>query len=249
MTNALTISTAFSPMAQHLANYQATDGTLGLNAGSIWNATGFTNGYSTIPFCGVNTQQAVEYAKQSQRLNSINIDSNLTLNKQNTAARYLTTSGDDTISRQIAALQRQVKDNKQDNVMTEYGKLVAAVRTYFEDAGYPNVSDEQVKATAERMYAQATGTALVDELKANGNSSFTQGFKQVVTLGLTGNRTYRDNVEQITGEHSKDKLDTAVQWTGRITGGLALFEGVRILSKFAKSSAGKTTFNLLRKVL
>ena len=99
------------------------------------------------------------------------------------------------------------------------------------------------------MYAQATGTALVDELKANGSSSFKQGFKQVFTLGLAGGRTYRENVEQITGEHSKDKLDTAAQWTGRITGGLALFEGVRILSKFAKSSAGKTTFNLLRKVL
>ena len=256
MTYGLGISATDFNTANYVQSVQAMDGlsnaaVSGIYNQSIFGANGF--GYSTIPFAGVNTDQMLEYQRKLNQnnlaINRQNIDSNLTLNKQNQAASRLTTSSDDSISRQIAALQRQVQNNKQDNIMPEYNKLVAAVAQYFEDAGYTNVSEAQIKATAEKMYAQVTGNALVDDIKAHGHSSFGAGFRQVATFGLASGKTTSDNINAITGENSNDALSTAGKWVGRVVGTLTLVEGARVLVKFAKSPAGKTALNVLKKIL
>lgn len=256
MTYGLGISATDFNTANYVQSVQAMDGLSNAAVSGIYNQSIFgTNGfgYSTIPFAGVNTDQMLQYQQQlnnnNLQLNRQNIDSNLTLNKQNQAASKLSTASDDSISRQIASLQRQVQNNKQDNIMPEYNKLVSAVAQYFEDAGYTNVSEAQIKATAEKMYAQVTGNALVDDIKAHGNSAFGQGFKQVMTFGLESGRTASQNIQSITGENSDDAPAIAGKWAGRVVAGAALLEGGRLIAKFAKSPAGKATWNVLKKIL
>lgn len=249
----LGISTTDFNTARYVQSVQAMDGlsnsaVSGIYNQSIFGANGF--GYSTIPFGGVNTTQMLEYQKQINEnnlaLNQQNINSNLALTKQNQAASQLSTASQDSIARQIASLHRQVQNNKQDNVMTEYNKLVSAVAEYYENAGYTNVSEAQIKTTAERMYAQVTGTALVDDLRQHGNTSFGQGFKQVVTFGLETGRTADENISAITGENASDTLSTAGKWAGRITAGVTLAAATKGIVKFAHTKAGRAVFKAVK---
>ena len=167
--------------AQYIQSVSAMDGLSYADVstalgGSIFGANGF--GYSSIPFAGINPSQMLEYQQQLNQntlaLNQQSIDSNLQLSRQNQAASRLTTASDDSISRQVASLQRQIQTNKQENIMQEYNKLLETVRQLYEEAGYNNVSDAEIKATAEKMYAENTGNPLVDDIKAHSDSSFVQ---------------------------------------------------------------------------
>ena len=250
------ISALNANTAQYVQSVQAADGLSYADVstalgGSIFGAGGF--GYSTLPFAGLNTTQMLEYQQQLNQNNLTltrqNIDSNLALSKQNQAASRLTTSSDDSISRQVASLQRQVQGNKQENIMQEYNKLIEAVAQSFEDAGYTDVSEAQVKATAEKMYAQLTGNALVDDIKSHSDSSFKQGWKRVVSFGISTGTSATTNIQQITGENSNNKEEQAAKVAGYAAGVLTLATVARQGFKFLKSPAAKTTWKVLKKIL
>lgn len=242
--------------AQYIQSVSAMDGLSYADVstalgGSIFGANGF--GYSSIPFAGINPSQMLEYQQQLNQntlaLNQQFIDSNLQLSRQNQAASRLTTASDDSISRQVASLQRQVQGNKQENVMQEYNKLIEAVAQSFADAGYTNVSEAQVKATAEKIYAQLTGNALVDDIKAHGDSSFTQGWKKVVSFGISDGKSANENIQEITGENSNNKESKAGKIAGYVAGGLTLATVARQGYKFVKSPVAKTVLKVLKKIL
>jgi hypothetical protein len=242
--------------ARYVQSMQAADGLSDAAVSSIYNQSVFGTGgfgYSTIPFAGTNPSQMLEYQKQYNDNNRIlsrqNIDNNLIISQQQRAASQLSTASDDSISRQISSLQRQVQSNKQDNIMTEYNKLLEAVAQYYQNAGYTNVSEAQIKTTAERLYAQQTSMPLIDDIKAHGHNSFVQGFKQVMSFGVLSGKSADENVAAITGENANDTESKVGKWAGRITAGVVAAESALWLTKFAKSNAGKTAFKILKKVL
>lgn len=243
--------------AQYVQSIQAMDGLSNAAVSGLYNQSIFgTNnnfGYSTVPFSGLNTTQMLQYQKElnnnNLQLNRQNIDSNLTLNRQNQAASQLSTASNDSISRQIAALQRQVQNNKQENIMAEYNKLIETVRAYYETAGYTNVSDAEIKTTAERMYSQVTGSPLVDDIKSHGSTSFGTGFKQVVSFGLSDGTTKDENISSITGENCADNESKAGKIAGQVAGGVTVATAALLVKKVACNKtvqkAVKTAFKWL----
>ncbi|MBR1754152.1 hypothetical protein IJ732_04875 [bacterium] len=236
--------------ARYIQSVQAADNLSNSAVNSIYNQSIFGNngfgtfGYSSIPFAGygVNTAQMLEYQQQYT-------DASLAMNRKNKAATQLSTANDDSVSRQVAALQRQVQGNKQENIQQEYGKLLESVRELYEDAGYANTSEAQIKATAEKMYAQITGNALIDDIKAHGDSSFTQGWKKVVTFGISSGKSANENIQAITGENANNAESVAGKAAGMVAGGATLAFAGRQIFKFVKSPAAKSVWNVIKKVL
>lgn len=233
--------------ARYVQSVQAMDGLSNAAVNSIYNQSifggnGFGSfGYSSIPFAGygMNMDQMLQYQQQYT-------DASLAMNKRNKAASQLSTANDDSVSRQVASLQRQVQGNKQENIMQEYNKLLETVRQLYEDAGYTDVSENQVKATAEKLYAQNTGNALVDDIKAHSDNSFVQGFKNVITFGIAARQNSNENIQQITGENANNAASVAGKVAGGTTAVLTLGVVGKCLYKFAKSPAGKTVGKALK---
>lgn len=173
-----------------------------------------------------------DQAKYQERLENYQIDKQVRLKHKINAAEFESGAADDAVTRQIAILQRKIKDNEQDSVMKEYNKLLTAVETKLINGGsiQQRGSKDQVKAYAEKLYLQSTGKSVVDDLAENGDSSFTHGLKQGALFGagslLTNNRNYEENISAITGE---DESSTSKTWktvgvgtSVGITGGLLL---------------------------
>ncbi|MBQ9688293.1 hypothetical protein IJV79_01510 [bacterium] len=215
----------------------------GLSTGALNTIFSGTSGYSSIPFAGMSYGMNIEQMSQNQEswneYYKQNVRNNIELNKTNKSGSLFATTSEDAITRQIASLQRQIQNNKSGNVMTEYNKLLEAVANYYEECGY-TVSEQQIKSTAERLYAQSTGNALVNDVEAHGDSAFAQGFKQVLTFGLTGHRSANQNIEEITGENADTGASKAGRVAGWIAGGATAFLGT--------IAALKTGKNLLPKI-
>ncbi|HNW25955.1 MAG TPA: hypothetical protein PLG15_06185 [Candidatus Gastranaerophilaceae bacterium] len=129
----------------------------------------------------------VEYQK---RMNGVNFD---------------LTSEEDAITRQIAILQSKIKANEQDQIMSCYNKLLQSAKQQLAAQGIDvsKISNDQLKAYVEKLYNQATGKSMTDEIAENGTGQFWSGFgKGFFGLGtLFGNsRTAQDNISDITGE-------------------------------------------------
>lgn len=151
--------------------------------------------------------------------------------KRNNGINFALTSEEDMVTRQIAILQSKIKANEQDQIMDCYNKLLQSAKQQLKNQGIDvnSVSNDQLKAYVEKLYGQATGKSMTDEIAEHGSGQFGAGFKDgLFGLGwlFTNKRTAKDNIAEITGEPTsrKDKwnrvLGTAV--SAILTAGPAL---------------------------
>ncbi len=155
--------------------------------------------------------------------------------KRMNGASFAMTSEQDMITRQIGILQTKVKNNEQDDIMSCYNKLLETVRQQLRSQGIHNFSNDQVKAYAEKLYFQATGNSLTDDIAQHGGGQFSTGLKQGLFCGLgsllCNNRTAKENIAEITGQDvsKKDKFwkGAGQVISGALTGALAIFAAIK----------------------
>ena len=120
-------------------------------------------------------------------------------------------------------MNSQIKADNQDNVKAEYNKLLAAVETAYGSQIPAGTSAEdrqaQIKAYAERLYAQQTGSYISDDIRSNSSSSFMSGLKQVLSFGSASNTTADENISNIEGT-AQTKKSKGAKIAGNIVGGL-----------------------------
>lgn len=106
-----------------------------------------------------------------------------------------------TIERQVRILEQQIKANNQDNVKTEYNKLLQAIKSAYGSQLQGTEEDKMLtlKQYADQIYSQYTGSYMVDDIKANGRSSFGDGFMKIFSFGMGNKTSAAENIEMITG--------------------------------------------------
>lgn len=191
---------------------------------------GRNQGYG--PGSEVSNMTQMEYLKYQEDMENFQIDKQLRQQKKMASAEFSTTAADDSITRQIGVLQRKIKNNEQDCVYSEYNKLAQLVDVKLKEGGYisADAPKDQVRAHAEKMYFEATGKSVTDDLTENGDSSFTHGLKQGfcgVGWMLTNNKNYEDNISDITGECKDSSASTwqkvGIATSAVVTGVLGFF--------------------------
>jgi len=167
-----------------------------------------------------------EYLKYQEKMENYQIDKQVRQQKRLANAEFSATAADDAVTRQIGILQRKIKNNEQDTVLTEYTKLVNSVKIKLKEGGYINAqtSDSEIKARAEKMYFEATGKSVTQDLTDNGDSGFVHGLKMGLGCGLgsllTNKKDYQDNIAAITGEAKNSTTNTWTTIGAFISGGL-----------------------------
>ena len=162
------------------------------------------------------------------------IDRQVKLYKNQNNAQFQMSAQTDGISKQVQVLAEKAQGNKQNAVQAAYNKLVASVKDSYgaQLQGTADEKDAQARAYAERIYAQQTGSLLTDDIRANADGSFIEGFKQVVTLGLGNRRTSEENVAKINGT-AVSTGESAKKYLGYAAGGATLALGGTMLYKFS----------------
>ena len=148
-------------------------------------------------------------------------------------AQFQMASQTENISRQIQILRTEIVNNNQDNVKAEYNKLLAAVKASYGSQIAKGVSPEeaeaQVKAYAERLYAQQTGSYITDDIKKHSSGQFWSGMKQIFTFGLGNTVTADENIAMINGT-KQTTGSKASKIAGNVVGGL--FGGLLAVGSF-----------------
>ena len=189
---------------------------MGLDVSSLMNSSFISspymtpmNGYMGLGTFGLlngNTEQwqQMQQAQMQnmQRWDNFGINRQVQMFQNQNNAQFQIASQNSDIQRQIQILNSQIKANHQDNIKTEYKKLLRSVEAQY-SSQLQGMSDEQkqakLKAYAEQMYTQVTGSYITDDIRANSSSSFVSGIKQVLTFGLSNRTTADENIAMIEG--------------------------------------------------
>ena len=156
-------------------------------------------------------------------------------------AQFKMASQTEAISRQINILQNQIKADNQDNVKKEYDKLLVAVNNSYGSQMQTGLTaeekDAQIRAYAERLYTQQTGTYITDDIREHSSSSFVSGLKRVLTLGLGSKTTADENIAKIEGTDLTRKTKSqklAGEIVGALLGGVGTLAAFFITKKYVK---------------
>ena len=199
-----------------------------LNANTAMGGMGYGYGMGmTTPYTGVGTFGNVlnpQYQMQTmQQWDNFGISRQVAQYQNQNNAQFQMASQTENISRQIQILRSEIQSNNQDNVKAEYNKLLAAVKASYGSQIAAGVSEEeaeaQVKAYAERLYAQQTGAYITDDIKNNSSGSFWSGVKQILTFGFGNKTTADENIAMINGT-KQTTGSKASKVAGNIVGGL-----------------------------
>ena len=148
-------------------------------------------------------------------------------------AQFQMAAQTENIARQIQILKTEIQNDNQNNIKAEYNKLLAAVKASYGSQIAKGVSPEeaeaQVKAYAERLYAQQTGSYITDDIKNNSSGSFWSGVKQILTFGLGNKTTADENIAMINGT-KQTTGSKASKIAGNVVGGL--FGGLLAVGSF-----------------
>ena len=165
-----------------------------------------------------------QYQMQTmQQWDNFGIDRQVSMYQNQNNAQFRMQGQNNSIARQIQVLSSQIKADNQDNVKAEYDKLLAAVKSAYGSQVNKNLSpedqDAQIRAYAEQLYAQQTGTYITDDIRANSSSSFMSGLKQILTFGFGNKTTADENISRIEGTNQTTK-SKASKIAGNVVGGL-----------------------------
>ena len=182
-------------------------------------SSGIGMGYGLGTFGGVLNPQ---YQMQTmQQWDNFGVNRQVAAYQNQNNAQFQMASQTENISRQIQILSSQIKANNQDNVKVEYNKLLAAVRSSYGSQLAPGITQEdkeaQIKAYAERLYAQQTGTYISDDIRNHSSSQFVSGLKQVFSFGLGNKTTADENIAMIEGTQ-QTRASKASKIAGNVVG-------------------------------
>lgn len=187
------------------------------------------NPYNMTPEEYINYQK--QYMKGQDQLEDMQIDRQVNRKKRLEAANFSSNAAENKVSQAVAVLNGAVIRNEQDHIIPLYSNLVASVREKLKETnGFVEIDDSQVRAEAQRVYAENTGRSLAEDVSQNGHGAFTHGFLKGATFGLlSDNKNSDENVAYITGE-PRSKSSYAASTTGTVIGGtLAVLGGVLAL--------------------
>ncbi len=193
-------------------------------------------------FANMQKEQSIIAIETQKELDKMQLGAQVDQKHQREVAEFQATAAEDVITRQCGILKDKIKENEQGHVAEEYTKLVQAVREKFAEAGYKNVDEVQVKAQAEKLYYNATGARLVDDIEKYGDSEFVTGLKQVASFGtglFTSNVSAKDNIAGINGGEVSGR-DKASKFAGNATAVVVL--GVAVASFFLFKKGGGTVW-------
>ena len=205
-------------------------GGMGMNYGG-----GMGMGY--VPGSETMNMTQEQFLQHQEKMENYQIEKQVRQQKKLANAEFSSTAAEDSITRQIGILQRKIKNNEQDNVYTEYNKLINEVEIKLKEGGYigEHTDKNQIKAYAEKLYLKSTGKSVTEDLTQNGDSGFVQGLKQGIGCGFgslfTNKKNYEDNISAITGEA---KSSTSSTWkavgnfvAGGLSAALLVFGGLK----------------------
>ena len=122
-------------------------------------------------------------------------------------------------SQLCANISTLLQQGRTDDAIIEYKKLTESMSKAQQYEGY---SESQIKALAQRLYAQTMGTTLTDAIDANTSSSFIQGLKAGVpilgTFFAQGN-SKEDMISEVTGVN-KSTGSVAAKAAGTLISGI-----------------------------
>lgn len=159
-----------------------------------------------------------------EELENYQIDAQVRRKHKMEGAEFRYNSPNDLMTRQIGNLQKEVKENEQDHILSEYGRLKETAIDKLKEAGIINPDEAQIRAYIEKEYFKATGKGLAEDIEANGDSSFLHGLKQGSGLGLGA---------LFTNKQSKDKTLSYIKGTELPTGSKSLGFAGQILGGVA----------------
>ena len=112
-----------------------------------------------------------------------------------------------------------LQQGRTDDAIDEYDKLVKSMSEAQQYQGY---SESQIKALAQKLYAQTIGTSLVDDIDTNVSGSFVQGLKAgvpVIGTFLAQGNSKEDMISEVTGVN-KSTGSSALKAVGTMASGI-----------------------------
>lgn len=150
--------------------------------------------------------------------------------KQIAGESFKVKAADTSVLRQIGTLQRAISEHG--DVFAEYNKSKEAFRNKLvEEGAIPEgaIADEQaenqIKASMEEAYYNATGTSITNDIKKHSAGEFNQGIFDGLVFGLghqiiNNGKSEKDLLSEITGEE-KTTGDKVVRGIGAAIGVVA----------------------------
>lgn len=121
-------------------------------------------------------------------------------------------------SQLCANISTLLQQGRTDDAIVEYKKLTKSMSEAQQYEGY---NESQIKALAQKLYAQTTGINLVDDIDANASTAFIQGVKAGIpifgTIFAQGN-SKEDMISEVTGV-SQSKGAAVAKGLGAIAAG------------------------------
>ena len=164
-----------------------------------------------------------DYYKQYERYQDFMIDNQVRQQQRMRNADLKLSAPEEGIQAKAMLLHDKILRNEQQQIKQAYQDYVNSVRNMYGDA-----DESQIMARANALYAKINGgKSVIEDIRANGRDSFTQGFLQTVTLGFADKKTAEENVSEITGQPI-GRTEKNLKFAGNIAGG-ALFGGAAFL--------------------
>lgn len=226
-----------------------------------YGGLGAFGGYGMMPsFCGgfmpggfmpggTVANSPAEYMQQMQEYQQQYSDYMVQQQKLNRNAELKVNAPMEGIQGAVTILQDKILKNEQDQIPTAFDNLVEKVRAAYGEGS----SESEVKTRAISAYKQLTGHSLIDDIRQNGRTSFTQGVVQSATFGLDDHYSTEDTVARITGSEVASAEKT-YQNLGRIAGGATIgtvagviTKGLSSLAKTSSTTAATTAANAAKK--
>lgn len=168
--------------------------------GSIFDGSGyggFGMGMMPMPMAGggVTGYDPKSYFNNMKDYQKFYIDYNVDQQNMQRNADLRINASLEGIKDAAAVLRDKIKQNEQDQVPAAFKAYVQSV-----GAAYGEGSGKEVEYRALSLYEQMTGKSLIQDLRDNGHSSFTQGLLQSLTFSATYRTSAEDNISAITGQ-------------------------------------------------
>lgn len=177
--------------------------------GSLFNGMGPGMGMPFMP--GFTGNEA--WMQQMDKWQDYSIDRQLRYQEKSRDAEIRLNSPMEGVKKAAAILNEKIHKDEQEQILAALANYREAVR-----ALYPQATDDEIHNRASNLYTQQFGVGLVDDIRAKGKDSFTQGFIQAVTFGLADNKTAEENIADMTGQQV-GRGDQTKKILGRAAGG------------------------------
>ncbi|MBD5403293.1 hypothetical protein HDR58_10935 [bacterium] len=136
-----------------------------------------------------------------------------------------------------AILQDKIKQNEQDQIPQALNAYIESV-----SAAYGPGTPKEIKSRALSLYQEMTGKSLIQDLRDNSHSSFTQGALQSMTFSLWDRNSAEDNISALTGQ-PVNSGDKAAQNLGRVVGAVGVGAAAGGITKLLTKGGQATTQN------